>query len=133
MENIYIYIPLFHIWKTKWTGASGAAGLRARPCAIGSFPTQSLISLAPLGPPSPQVSVVLFHPVPAFIAVLPALFGLNEFSVVPAEESHLLKKEGKENVRLLERRIGAQIRPQDKMNIVVLFFLNSSSGVVILF
>lgn len=130
MENIYIYIPLFHIWKTKWTGASGAAGLRARPRAIGSFPTQSLISLAPLGPPSPQVSVVLFHPVPAFIAVLPVLFGLNELSVVPAEESHLSKKEGKENVRFL-RGVSVHRSGQDERSCII--FINSSSGVVILF
>lgn len=119
--RIFIYIPLFHIWKTKWTGASGAAG-SARPRAIGSFPTQSLISLAPLGPPSPQVSVVLIHPVPAFIAVLAVLLGLNELSVVPAEESHLSRRDGEAKCEIPARRIAPPIRLQDKTNRVLLFF-----------
>lgn len=41
------------------------------------------------GTPLLQVSVVLFHPVPAFITVLPVLFSLNDLSVAPTEESHL--------------------------------------------
>lgn len=88
MENI----PLFHIWKTEGFGATGAAGPRD-PIAIGSFLTQSLIALAPLGPPHPQlqVSVILFHPVPTFITVLPVLFSLDDLSVAPTEETHLLK------------------------------------------
>lgn len=91
MENIL----LFHIWKTEGPGATGVAG-PARPLAIGSFPTQFLISLAPLGPPL-QVSVILFHPVPAFITVLPVLFSLNDLSVAPTEETHLLKSKRNKN------------------------------------
>ena len=83
MENIL----LFHIWKTEGPGATVAAG-PARPRAIGSFPTQSLIALAPLGPPV-QVSVILFHPVPALVTVLPVLLSLDDLSVAPTEETHL--------------------------------------------
>lgn len=82
----YSSLPHMEDWRA-WCHWGGWA---ARPRAIGSFPTQSLISLAPLGPPV-QVSVVLFHPVPAFITVLPVLFSLNDLSVAPTEESHLSK------------------------------------------
>lgn len=92
MENIL----LFHIWKTDGPGATGVAG-PARPLAIGSFPTQFLISFAPMGPPPMQVSVILFHPVPAFIAVLPVLFCLNDLPVAPTEETHLLKSKMNRN------------------------------------
>lgn len=36
-----------------------------------------------------ELSVVLFHPIPAFITVLPVLFSLNDLSVAPTEETHL--------------------------------------------
>lgn len=83
MENTL----LFHIWKT-WRTWCHRGGRTATPRAIGSILTQSLISLATLGPPS-NVSVVLIHPVPAFITVLPVLLSFDDFSVAPAEESHL--------------------------------------------
>lgn len=86
MENI----PLFHIWKTEGPGATGGHWV-VRPVAIESSLTQYLISLAPLGLHF-KVSVVLFHPVPAFITVLPVLFSFNNLSVAPTEEAHLSKK-----------------------------------------
>lgn len=89
-------ILLFHIWKTEGPGAAWVGG-PARPLAIGSFLTQSLISLVPLGP-TLQVSVVLFHPVPTFITVLPVLFSFNDLPVPPTEESHLSKNERNTNV-----------------------------------
>lgn len=48
------------------------------------------------GTPTLQVSVVLFHPVPTFITVLPVLFSFDDLSVAPAEESHLSQGGGKE-------------------------------------
>lgn len=86
MENI----PLFHIWKTEGPGATGGHWV-VRPVAIESSLTQYLISLAPLGLHF-KVSVVLFHPVPAFITVLPVLFSFNNLSVAPTEEAHLPEK-----------------------------------------
>lgn len=83
MENIL----LFHIWKIEGPGATGLAG-PVKLLAIGSFLTQSLVSLAPLWLLL-QISVILFHPVPAFITVLPVLFSLNDLSVAPTEETHL--------------------------------------------
>lgn len=44
------------------------------------------------GTPLP-LSVVLFHPVPAFITVLPVLFGFDDLSVAPTEETHLSESE----------------------------------------
>lgn len=44
------------------------------------------------GTPVLQASVVLFHPVPAFITVLSVLFSFNNFSVAPTEESQLWRE-----------------------------------------
>lgn len=41
------------------------------------------------GTPHCTASVVLLHPVPAFLTVLSVLFSLDDFSVAPTEESQL--------------------------------------------
>lgn len=47
------------------------------------------------GTPTLQASMVLLHPVPAFVTVLSVLFSLDNFSVAPTEESQLSWEEQK--------------------------------------
>lgn len=82
-KNMENYL-LFHIWKTE---GPGAAALRD-PCRwVLADPISILLGSS--GTPTPQASVGLLHPVPAFITVLSVLFSLNNFSVAPTEESQL--------------------------------------------
>lgn len=76
--------------------------------------------------------MVLFHPVPAFIAVLPVLFSLDELSVVSAEESHLSKKEGKEMSDSSEvYRYTDQAAGQDEYSSIIMLFQIALQGVVV--
>lgn len=59
------------------------------------LPDPISILIGSSGTPIMQASVVLFHPVPAFIAVLSVLFSLDYFSVAPTEESQLLEEQKK--------------------------------------
>lgn len=52
-----------------------------------------LVGSSGIPPPPQQVSMILFHPVPAFITVLPVLFCFDDLPVAPTEEAHLLKRE----------------------------------------
>lgn len=59
------------------------------------LPDPISILIGSSGTPIMQASVVLFHPVPAFITVLSVLFSLDYFSVAPTEESQLLEEQKK--------------------------------------
>lgn len=85
------------------------------------LPDPISILIGSSGTPISQASVVLFHPVPAFIAVLSALFSLDYFSVASTEESQLSREEEeqkkKKSVRFSGHRRSVPVTEADFINL----------------